>query len=280
MGINRDQKSSRRFQIISTFLTIALFGVMCTGCGTMRSGRAWGENALYPVEWKRIPQAAKNAALDPITWLPLLGAGVVAAGNWDHNISDWATEHTPVFGSKDGAEDYSDVAYNVLLVEGLGTALLTPSGSDPGDWARAKGKGLLVEGVAVGITYGTTIGLKSAIGRDRPDHVEDDAMPSGHASIAFAGMALANRNLDYIDMNPYARTGLKAANVALATSVAWARVEGKKHFPTDVLVGAALGNFTTRFIYEAFIGTKPDDRFSFYVEPGLSGGKLFLSWDF
>jgi membrane-associated phospholipid phosphatase len=105
-------------------------------------------------------------------------------------------------------------------------------------------------------------------------------MPSGHSSGAFSGMALANRNLDYIEMNRYARTGVKAANVALATSVAWARVEGEKHFPTDVLVGAALGNFTTRFLYEAFIGTKPDDRFSFYLEPSPSGGKLFLSWDF
>ena len=105
-------------------------------------------------------------------------------------------------------------------------------------------------------------------------------MPSGHTSSAFAGMALANQNLNYIEMPRYARTGLKAANVALATSVAWARVEGEKHFPTDVLVGAALGNFTTRFIYDAFMGTKPDDRFSIYVEPSLSGGKVFLSWSF
>ena len=40
------------------------------------------------------------------------------------------------------------------------------------------------------------------------------------------------------------------------------------------------GNFTTRFIYDAFIVTQPDDSFTFYVEPGVTGGKMFLSWTF
>jgi hypothetical protein len=52
------------------------------------------------------------------------------------------------------------------------------------------------------------------------------------------------------------------------------RVEGKNHFPTDVLVGAALGTFTTRFIYEACIGTTPNDKFSFSFESSLSGGSV------
>jgi hypothetical protein len=280
MGMMRKEQFPKRPQFVFTCLGAILLGALCSGCGTMRSGRAWGGNAIVPFEWQRIPQAAKSAALDPVTWVPLVGAGVVAAGGWDHRASDWATGHTPVFGSIDEAKDYSDLGKNVLLIEGFATALFTPSGDDPGQWALAKGKGLLVEGAAVGATFGATDGLKSAIGRERPDRKGNDSMPSGHASSAFAGMALANRNLDYIDMNRYARTGLKAANVALATSVAWARVEGQKHFPTDVMVGAALGNFTTRFIYDAFIGTTPEDRFSFYIEPGLAGGKMFLSWQF
>src|SRR5688572_24217814 len=103
--MNGDSTSSRRFQIAFTFFATVILVMLCTGCGTMPSGRAWGENAIYPIEWKRLPQAAKNAALDPATWVPLIGAGVIAAGDWDHNISDWATEHTPIFGSKSGAED-------------------------------------------------------------------------------------------------------------------------------------------------------------------------------
>ena len=131
----------------------------------MPSGRAWGEKAIYPFEWERIPQAAKNAALDPVTWVPLLGAGVVAAGGWDNNISDWATEHTPVFGSIEKAKDYSDVARDVLLVEGLATGLLTPSGDEPGQWFLAKGKGMLVEAAALGATGLATVRQPFAVRR-------------------------------------------------------------------------------------------------------------------
>jgi len=275
--MKRNSRLTLRFLHYNFFLIMA---VSLTGCGTLPSGRGWGERALYPVEWKRLPIAAKNAALDPITWVPLVGAGVIAVGDYDHKISDWAVERTPLFGSTDSAKDYSDIGRTIMLVDGFGTALLTPSGDEPKEWMLNKGKGLLVGAAAFGVTGLSTEGLKSAIGRERPDRKGDDSMPSGHSSTAFFGAALANRNLDYIDIPPYARVSWKAANVAMATSVAWARVEGEKHFPTDVLVGAALGNFTTRFIYDAFIGTEPEDRFTFYLEPSPSGAKLFLSWDF
>jgi hypothetical protein len=62
--------------------------------------------------------------------------------------------------------------------------------------------------------------------------------------------------------------------------VAWARVEGEKHYPTDVLVGAALGNFITRFVHDAFMNLDEHERFSFYLEPARDGGKLFLTWEF
>lgn len=261
----------------SIFLGIAC--VTLAGCGSLPSGRNWGEKAIYPFEWKRIPIAAKNAALDPLTYVPLAGAAVIAAGDWDHSISDWAVENTPVFGSVDGAKDFSDIGKNVLIAEGFSTLFLTPSGSGSG-WAWNKTKGAVVEAGGFLLTDFTTVQLKDAIGRTRPDDSGDNSMPSGHASASFAGAALANRNLDYVEMNRYARTSLKAANVALATSVAWARVEGEKHFPTDVLVGAALGNFLTRFMYDAFLGLEPDDRFSFYLEPGTDGGRAFLSWSF
>jgi hypothetical protein len=264
------------FHVAAAVLAISL----ATGCGTLKSGRGWGQDAIYPVDWKRIPIAAKNAALDPVTFVPLIGAGIIAIGDYDHKISDWAVEHTPLFGSTDSAKDYSDIGRTILVAEGFGTGLLTPSGEEPKQWLWSKAKGLAVEGAAYGLMGLATDGLKSAVGRERPDESSNSSMPSGHSSSSFSGAALANRNLDYIDMNCYARTGLKVANVALATSVAWARVEGERHFPTDVLVGAALGNFTTRFIYDAFIGVDPEDSFSFYIEPNPSGAKVFLAWEF
>jgi hypothetical protein len=250
------------------------FTFLSTGCGTLPSGRAWGENALYPMRATSIAQAAKNAALDPITWVPLVGASVIGGGGWDETISDWASKETPLFGSRSGAQNYSDVARWILQGEAIATTFLTPGGGEAEQWILAKGKGLLVEGTATGITTGITSGLKGAIGRERPDRRDNLSMPSGHASSAFSAMAISNGNLDYIPIGLYERVGMQAANVALASSVAWARVEAKNHFPTDVLVGAALGNFTTRFIYEAFIGTTPNDKFSFSFEPSLSGGSV------
>ena len=264
------------FQLLAALVVVALF----TGCGHLDSGQGWGERAIYPVQWKRIPLAAKNAALDPLTYVPLLGAGIIAAGDFDHRISEWAVEQTPLFGSTDGAKDYSDIGRTVLVTEGFATAFLTPSGGDAGEWAWNKTKGLAVEAGAFGLTGFATDGMKSAVGRIRPDRSGDNSMPSGHTSSAFSGMALANRNLDYIEMNRHARTGIKVANIAMATSVAWARVEGEKHYPTDVLVGAALGNFLTRFVHDAFLNLDADDKFSFYLEPSREGGKAFLSWDF
>ena len=40
----------------------------------------------------------------------------------------------------------------------------------------------------------------------------------------------------------------------IAAGTAWARVEGKVHFPSDVLTGIALGHFIALFISNAFMG--------------------------
>jgi membrane-associated phospholipid phosphatase len=275
---DRKEKASRLVPFAFAF--VALIGAACTGCGTMRTGSAWGENAIYPVAWRRIPEAAKNAALNPITWMPLLSAGVIAGGGWDHDISNWATEETPLFGSNGAARNYSDIGRNILRAEGLATALLTPSGDDTGKWLWNKTRGIGIEAGTLGLTSVITGGLKDGFGRERPDESDRKSMPSGHASSSFAAMALTNRNLDHIEMNQYARTGLQATNMVIASSVAWARVEGERHFPTDVLVGAALGNFTARFVHDAFIGTRLADRLSFYIQPGISSGTMMVSWEF
>ena len=56
-------------------------------------------------EWK---SAARNAFRDPGTWAPAGAAAVIAAGGWDQELSDWAVTHTPVFGSVESADRWSD----------------------------------------------------------------------------------------------------------------------------------------------------------------------------
>ena len=46
-------------------LVMIFIALSVTGGGTLGNGRGWGQDAIYPVEVKRIPRAAFNALLDP-----------------------------------------------------------------------------------------------------------------------------------------------------------------------------------------------------------------------
>jgi hypothetical protein len=55
-------------------LAVAFIVFTVTGCGTLKNGRGWAQDAVYPVELKRIPRAAFNALVDPETLIPVAGA--------------------------------------------------------------------------------------------------------------------------------------------------------------------------------------------------------------
>ena len=59
----------------STVLLAAAFMILTmTGCGTLENGRGWGQDAIYPLELKRISHAAYHAFFDLQTLLPAAGA--------------------------------------------------------------------------------------------------------------------------------------------------------------------------------------------------------------
>jgi hypothetical protein len=181
------------------------------------------------VRWERVKQAAVTAVTDPWTWAPAAGAAAFAFEDWDQRASDWAVKHNPVFGSESFARDMSDYQRSALMGETFLTLTLTPSGEDAWGWAATKARGAAVEGAGLLATSGATGGLKSWTARDRPDESNNNSMPSAHSSSAFSAARLSNRNLESIRMSGAARTSLQALNFGLASSVAWARVEGKKH---------------------------------------------------
>ncbi|MHC4712530.1 MAG: phosphatase PAP2 family protein [Planctomycetota bacterium] len=260
--------------------TCVLLCLVAGGCATLPDGSRWGEDALWPVDGSRVARAARKAFLSPNTLIPLAGAAVFAIDDFDERASDWAVKHNPVFDSDDNARDWSDDLKDILKAEAFVTAMATPSGPDTDEWLLAKLKGGSVELVAVGVTHGMTNGLKSAIDRDRPDSSNDNSFPSGHSSSAFSYATLSNRNLNSIEMPGALRTGLKATNVTLASGVAWARVEGKRHYPSDVLFGAALGHFLTAFIHDAFMNLPEDSKVDFAIVPTDGGAALEVSFSF
>jgi len=190
-----------------------------------------------------------------------------------------ASEHNPIFGSQNGAEDASNYLSDILYVEGVATALATPSGDAPEAWAISKLKGGAVELGALAATGGLTDLLKETRGRERPDHSDERSFPSGHSSRAFSLATLANRNLESLDALEGVRPALEIGNAMLASGVAWARVEARKHYPSDVLAGAALGSFVTAFLHDAFMNL-PDDALNVTIFPLEQGAGISLQLRF
>lgn len=109
---------------LMVLLAVALIIFTMTGCGTLQNGRGWGQDAICPVELKRISDAAYHAFFDLQTLIPAAGALVCIIDHYDQRVSRWATSHHPIFGSKDSASQASD-----FLAYGLGAeTLVTGSG--------------------------------------------------------------------------------------------------------------------------------------------------------
>jgi membrane-associated phospholipid phosphatase len=102
---------------------------------------------------------------------------------------------------------------------------------------------------AVGAASLMTLGIKEATNRqyayDRYTHGEfwegGRSFPSGHAAASFAfASVIAHRYPN--------KRWLKWSAYGLATGVSLARVGGKKHFTSDILVGGTLGYVTGTYL--------------------------------
>lgn len=237
------------------FLGIAIVTMVMTGCAS-NNPRNWGEDVTWAPGWHIVGDAAARAAKNPNTWVPLLGAATFLTFDIDEKVSDWATDHTPVFGSEKRAETYSDNAIYLTTGAYYSTAILNDSGIREGNigkisWNKARG---MVTGFgAFTLDYGVTELLKSAIDRERPDGKSDGSFPSLHASGAAVQATLASRNLEFMPLTRRGRVVFTTGLHILSGSIAWARVEAGHHFPSDVLAGYALGNFIGNFVNDAFV---------------------------
>ncbi len=260
------------------WVSLALVAALAGACGTLPDGRRWGQDATLAPGWGRLGRSALRAASSPWTWGPLALAGVLAIDRWDQELSTWAREHQPLFGSTDNAEDWAGRLRAAANDAFVATALLTPSGDEPGRWLLSKAEGLAIGLAAKTITSEATDALKGSLDRTRPNQEDDRSMPSGHSSSAFASATLAARNLDSIAMPGALRETARAGVYAIALGTAWSRVESGAHYPADVLVGAALASFLTRFVHDAFLGL-PEPGVPEVTLSVLEGGAaLTLSW--
>jgi membrane-associated phospholipid phosphatase len=236
-------------------LAIVLVAVhLLGGCSTLPNGREWGQDATFRPGWQAVRDSAVRAAKSPYTWAPLAGAALLQIDDWDSEVASWASENTPVFGSQQSARDASGILKDISAAAWLVTALATPGGDTSREWFAAKGKGLAVDATAILLTGGITSAVKNWSDRTRPDGSGNDSFPSGHSSSAATFATLAARNTQYLDLGVNYRRTLDFGYGVVAAGTAWARVEGGVHYPSDVLVGMALGHFVAAFINDAFMG--------------------------
>ena len=218
-------------------------------------------------------RAAVAAAKSPRTWGPLTAAALLSMDDLDDEISNWSANERPLFGSHPA--EASDFLLKSSYAAFLVSALAARSERVPD---RLGGIGA---GTGALLLQGFVIDRLKVISRQpRPDGVgRPTSFPSGHAGSASAAATLAARNLEYIDMPATVRTGAAVGLEALAVGTAWARMEARRHYVDDALVGYAIGHFVATFVQDAFIEQRWKGA-AISFQPMEGGGILRLALPF
>ncbi|MEZ5934441.1 MAG: phosphatase PAP2 family protein [Alphaproteobacteria bacterium] len=204
-----------------------------------------------------------EAATAPATWAPLAGAALLGVTGWDRDIADWAVRKAPVFGKREKAWTYSDDLQYALMAGMVASNLVPPGEDRAGGYADRR---LAANALAFAGANAATAGLKEATRRERPDGSDRLSFPSGHATAAFTSAYQIQRNLNPEIGQPLARGLITATTTGLAAATGWARIEGEKHYPADVLAAAALSHVVTALSF-GLLADPAAPRFSLDATP-------------
>ncbi len=218
---------------------VAVILTMATGCAQIKRSVPGME---------RVIDVTKVVIREPETWVPLTTAAVIAATNLDREISDWASEETPIFGSQQSADDASDDIRNLLVVGAAASTFFAPVPEGENGFRIRR----IVANAAGGTAASAFVEVgKLSVGRDRPNDRDDESFPSGHSAGAFTSSVFMEQNLNETIENPLLRRSIKIGTTGAASLVAWARVEAQEHFPVDVLVSAGVSNLVAKVFYQS-----------------------------
>jgi membrane-associated phospholipid phosphatase len=147
---------------------------------------------------------------------------------------------------------------------------------------------------AVALTGGLTALTKGVVGRSRPMISPGDAdeyspgrgflggarasFPSGHTASAFAAATVLSREIG--SAHPSARWVISPLLYGAASFVGWSRMYDRQHWPSDVLVGAALGTITGYEVVSHARGERAPFTGALFSHLRLGAGKngLDVGW--
>jgi len=199
-----------------------------------------------------------------------LAVSAAAISHWDRRLqSHW-------FGVLGNRGYYSDAGLDTLIAAVVLTGVLLP-GEGRNWWDEA-----WTIGEAFGASSLTTFMLKSSVQRPRPGAtsatgVGTHSFPSGHSQGAFTAATLMEQNSGPL-------WGLPAYGLAAFT--AFERVEEGRHFPSDILAGAAIGTLSAGIFDSLHWGkggeggiARPSMKVALDMD-GLRSGALSLTFGF
>ncbi len=211
------------------------------------SSDAWFENV-----WR-------DYLTEPPVLLPAgLAVGALAVSPWDESLQ------RNMQGKLGNTPELANYTLGALVVGSLGAGLFAP-GPGRTAWDETWNQ---VE--AFSLSVGTTSLLKTLVHRRRPHgSTSDSSFPSGHSSAAFTAAML-------LECNSGDALGIPAFGLAAVT--AFSRVESGRHFPSDVLAGAAIGCLSAGIVDALHFGTGREGRgiarqtAALEIGPGPDGG--------
>lgn len=262
------------------FILTLLF-VLCSSCSFIARKGKWGKDAFYPIKSERVKNAFIKNATSAHVWVPTVGAGFIHVMAYDNKISKYVNKDRTIYNEQTKADNYSDNFNNALKYEMYLSILLTPSQNEEGkvnNYIWNKFRGALLVNAASSSSKITQHTIRGVTDRRRPNAKDNNSLPSGHATEAGSRRVLITRNLESSGMDQSTQTGINTVNTLMSFGTMWARVEGKRHYPTDVLLGYALGSFVSGFIYDALIND--DMHTSVSLGPTPNGAMANFSYHF
>jgi hypothetical protein len=230
---------------------------VAAGCRSDTDGNRFDRHFSAPI-WSSAFQEQIDHPEQSVPALDMLLATPVFLAT-DDAISDNAVHHDIAEGTTGG--DWTAIALGAGV---LATGILDLA---EGDDART----LEIGAEALGSTAVVTQVLKTTVHRRRPEGNSYQSFPSGHASFAFASATFLAR---YVDDAAEGR-GDKIGYLAYlpAAYVGLSRIDGQRHFASDVTFGAFLGIFLTNWIYNAHRAPPDESR------PTIENPTRKVAWD-